>query len=76
MLISIVDGIGSLVAPLSFAWTLSTGLQPGAQIPGLPFLMAALLYGISAVSMWLIKSSGDEEQSDVFSEADNLLEEE
>jgi MFS-type transporter involved in bile tolerance (Atg22 family) len=76
MLISIVDGIGSLIAPLSFAWTLSAGLQPGAKIPGLPFLMAAFLYGVSSVSMWLIRISGEEKSPGSLPETDNLIEEE
>jgi hypothetical protein len=73
MMVAIVDGIGSLIAPLFFAWTLSEGLKPDAKIKGLPFVLAALFYGISAVSVWCIRHTETQINDDALPEAEPLM---
>jgi MFS-type transporter involved in bile tolerance (Atg22 family) len=75
MLIAIVDAIGSLIAPPFFGWSLAAGLKPDAKVKGLPFVLAALMYGISAISVWSIRKHDEEEQTQL-SEVEPLLIEE
>ena len=63
MMIAIVDAVGSLVAPPFFGWSLAAGLKPDAKIKGLPFVLAALLYAISAISVWSIGSYDETESA-------------
>lgn len=64
MMIAIVDAVGSLVAPPFFGWSLAAGLKPDAKIKGLPFVLAALLYAISAISVWSIGSYDEKESTE------------
>jgi MFS-type transporter involved in bile tolerance (Atg22 family) len=57
-LIAVADAIGSLVAPLVFAWGLRVGLQENAKIKGMPFFLAAILYSISVKESTLLSFRG------------------
>lgn len=59
-LVSVVEGIGSLIVALSLSWTLRIGLSLGRQWLGLPFgltavlfiLVALVVFGINTKYVW------------------------
>lgn len=55
-MISFADSVGSLCASPVLALAFSAGLKVGGLLAGLPFLVAAFLYGISALSVWSIRT--------------------
>lgn len=53
--ISIVDGVGSLIAAPLLALTLSLGMKLGGIGIGLPFFVAGGLYLICGIGVWCVK---------------------
>lgn len=55
-LISLAEGIGSLVAALGMSWTLRVGLSLGREWLGLPFGLAAILFTLVVVVVFGINT--------------------
>jgi len=56
--------IGVLVSTPLFAFTLSWGIQKGGLWAGTPFLIATILYCISAVFTWMLYVPADAEDDE------------
>lgn len=55
-LISVAEGVGSLLAALSMSWTLRLGISMGPMWLGLPFGLAAILFAFVAIIAFGIKT--------------------
>lgn len=54
-LISVAEGVGSLAAGPGMLWTFSVGIGLGRSWLGLPFALAALLFGLVSALVFSIK---------------------
>ncbi|KAF2671368.1 MFS general substrate transporter [Microthyrium microscopicum] len=54
-LIGVFDSFGSLAGAPILAWAFSTGINIGGIATGLPFFVAGLIFGLSGITIWLIR---------------------
>jgi MFS-type transporter involved in bile tolerance (Atg22 family) len=65
-LLAIFSSIGSLIGVPLLALTFSKGIEMGGFARGFPFFFTAVVYVLSGISIWNIRSpqKGEEESSD------------
>jgi len=54
-MISVFESVGALVGSPLLALAFSTGIHKGGVMTGLPFFCAAIIYAVSALSIWSLK---------------------
>jgi hypothetical protein len=54
-MIGVFDSIGGLIGAPLLALSFSAGINKGGLLMGLPFYCAAVIYGLSGVSIWSLK---------------------
>lgn len=54
-MIGVFESVGALVGSPLLALAFSTGIRRGGIMTGLPFFCAAIIYGVSALSIWSLK---------------------
>lgn len=63
-LVSILDGTGAIIAAALLSSTFSKGIKLGGVWQGLPFLVAACLYALASVGVWMLWADGEKAKDD------------
>jgi MFS-type transporter involved in bile tolerance (Atg22 family) len=57
-MIGVFESVGALIGSPLLALAFSAGISKGGMLTGLPFFCAAVIYGVSGLSIWSLKVPG------------------